>query len=111
MGIFFCCEGKLYKFFKDNNVDTCRKKWYDLLTLSTYNWFWDVYIYHIDLTTLSEEQIVILNDIFDIIKFLNPMAIKILSSEDSTIEKYIFIREKARTCEPWVETRHHLYYA
>ena len=57
------------------------------------------------------EQIVILNDIFDIIKFINPTAIKILLSEDSMIEKYIFVREKARICEPLVETRHHLYYA
>ena len=39
------------------------------------------------------------------------MAIKILLSEDSMIEKYIFICEKARICEPWVEARHHLYYA
>ena len=33
-----------------------------------------------------------------------------LLSADSTVQKYIFIREKARICEPWVETRHHLYY-
>ena len=78
---------------------------------STYNWFWDVYTNYIGLSTLSYEQIVILNDIFDIIKFINPTAITILLSEDSMIEKYIFIREKARLCKPWIETRHHLYYA
>ena len=63
------------------------------------------------LTTLSDEQIVTVNDIFDIIKFIIHTAIKMLLSEDSTIEKCIFIREKVRLCEPWVETRHHLYYA
>ena len=28
-------QGKFYTFFKDKNVDTGRKKWYDLLTPST----------------------------------------------------------------------------
>ena len=51
-----------------------------------------------------------LNDIFDIIKFINPPAIKTLLLVDSTVQKYIFIQEKAKICEPWVETRHHLYY-
>ena len=53
-------QGKFYTFFKDKNTDTGQKKWYDLLTPSTYNWFWNVYTNYIGLTTLSDEQIVIL---------------------------------------------------
>ena len=68
-----------HTFFKDKNVHTGRKKWYDLLAPSTYNWFWDVYTNYIGLTTLSDEQIVTLNDIFDITKFINPTAIKIFT--------------------------------
>ena len=89
-------QGKFYTFFKDKNIDTCRKKWYNLLTPRTYNWFLDVYTNYIGLSTLSDEQIVISNDLFDISKFINPTAIKILLSDESTIEKYIFIREKAK---------------
>ena len=86
-------QDKFYTFFKDKNVDTCQKKWYGLLTPSIYNWFWDVYSNHIGLTTLSDEQIVILNGIFDIIKFINPTVIEILLSKDSTI-KIIFLYMK-----------------
>ena len=32
-----------YVFFKDKIVDTGRKKWLDLLSKSTYEWFWKVY--------------------------------------------------------------------
>ena len=103
-------QGRYYNFFKDKDVEKGRKKWYDLITPATYNWFWDIYTNYVGLSTLSDEQIVLLNDIFDIIKFINPPAIKMLLSVDSTVQKYMFIREKATICEPWVETRHHLYY-
>ena len=85
----FCCIDQA-TIFEDKNVDTGQKKWYDFLTPSTYNWFWDVYSNYIGLTTLSDEHIVKLNDIFDIIKFINPKAIKILLSKDSTIENIYF---------------------
>ena len=94
---------------KDKDVEKGCKKWYDLITPTIYNWFWDVYTNYVGLSTLSDEQDVMPNDIFDFIKFINPPAIKILLSADSTVQKYIFIQEKARICEPWVETRHHLY--
>ena len=103
-------QGQYYNFFKDRDVEKCRKKWYDLITPTIYNLFWDVYANYVGLSTLSDEQNVMLNDIFDIIKFINPPTIKMLLLADSTVQKYIFIREKARIYEPWVETRHHLYF-
>ena len=46
------------------------------------------------MTTLSDEQIVMLNDVFDIIKFTNPTAIKILLSDESTIENtFLYVKK------------------
>ena len=32
-------QGTYYNFFKDKNVDSGRKKWFDLLEYTTYKWF------------------------------------------------------------------------
>ena len=64
-------QGQYYNFFKDKDVEKGCKKWYDLITPTVYNWFWDVYTNYVGLPTLSDEQVVMLNDIFHIIKFIN----------------------------------------
>ena len=103
-------QGQYYNYFKDINVDIGRKKWLDLLTTATYEWFWKVYTNCISLATLSDKDIVMLNDIFGIVTFLHPQAVQILLSDGAMLQKYMFIKEKATKMKFWVESRHHLYY-
>ena len=65
-------QGSYYNFFKDKNVDSGHKKWYDLLGSTTYKWFWDVYTNAINLSTLNDEEIVTMDDIFRIVTFIHP---------------------------------------
>ena len=84
-------QGKYYKFFKDNNVETGQKKWYDLLGKSTYDWFWNVYSNGKPIASLSDEEVVMISDIFDIIKFIHPTAINMLLNDATMIRKHMFI--------------------
>ena len=95
---------------KIKNVDSGCKKWFDLLQYTTYKWFWDVYTSNINLTTLNDEEIVMLDDIFGIVTFIHPRAVQNLLKNPAMLRKFIFIREKAKIRSPWVETRHHLLY-
>ena len=103
-------QGTYYNFFQDKNVDSGHKKWFNLLEYATYKWFWDVYTSNINLTTLNDEEIVMLDDIFGIVTFIHPRAVQNLLKNPTMLRKFIFIREKAKMRSPWVETRHHLYY-
>ena len=55
-------------------------------------------------------DIVILDDIFDIITFIHPSAVQFLLNNDTMLQKYMFIKEKASKRRFWVESRHHLFY-
>ena len=57
------------------NVDSGRKKWLNLIGFTTYKWFWDVYTNMVSLTTLTDEEIVMMDDLFDIVTFIHPSAI------------------------------------
>ena len=103
-------QGKYYEFFKDKNVETGRKKWYDLLGKSTYDWFWNVYSNGKPIASLNDEEVVMLSDIFDIIKFIHPTAINMLLNDATVLRKHMFIIEKANKCKHWIPTRHHLFY-
>ena len=103
-------QGQYYQFFKDKNVDSGRKKWLDLLGITTYKWFWQVYTNTVSLSTLNDEEIVMMNDLFEIVTFIHPPAIRMLLSNTSMLQKFNDIKEKARIKSSWVETRHHLYY-
>ncbi len=59
-------QGQYSQFFKDKRVDSGRKKWQDLLGFATYKWFWDIYTNMISLTTLCDEEIVMMDDLFEI---------------------------------------------
>ena len=103
-------QGQYYNFFMNKDVDTGRKRWLDLLTKTTYDWFWKVYTNLISLATLNDMDIVLLDDIFDIITFIHPPAVQLLLNNDKMLRKYMFIKEKASKSKFWVESRHHLYY-
>ena len=103
-------QGQYYQFFKDKNVDTGRKKWLDLIGYTTYKWFWNVYSNLISLSTLNDEEIVMLDDLFEIVTFVHPPAVQFLLNNPPMLRKFIFIREKAKMKSLWVDTRHHLYY-
>ena len=77
---------------------------------TTYKWFWDVYTNAINLSTQNDEEIVMMDDIFRIMTFIHPRAVKNLLRTPPMLRNFIFIREKAKMRAPWVETRHHLYY-
>ena len=57
-------------------MDSGGKKWFDLIEYTTYKWFWDAYTNNINLTTLNDEEIVILDDIFRIVTFIHPRAVQ-----------------------------------
>ena len=97
-------------FFKDKNVDSGRKKWLDLIGSSMYKWFWNVHSNMVSLTTLSDEEIVMIDDLFEIVTFVHPPAVQFLLNNPPMLRKFIFIREKAKMRSLWVDTRHYLYY-
>ena len=103
-------QGQYYQFFKDKIVDTGRKKWLDLLSMSTYEWFWKVYAGSISITSLQDIDFVTLHDIFEIVSFIHPRAVQILLRNSTMQKKYMFIKEKATNEKSWVETRHSLFY-
>ena len=103
-------QDQYYNYFKDKNVDSGRKKWLDLVSVSTYEWFWKVYTNSISLATLNDKDIVMLDDIFRIVTFLHPPAVRILLSDSTMLQKCMFIKEKATKMKFWVKTRHPLYY-
>ena len=53
-------QGQYYNFFKDKDIEKGCKKWYNLITPTIYNWFWDIYTNYVGLSTLSNEQVVML---------------------------------------------------
>ena len=71
-------QGQYYSFFKDKIVDTGRKKWLDLLSMSMYEWFWKVYAGSISIASLQDIDFVTLHDIFKIVSFIHPWAVHIL---------------------------------
>ena len=68
-------QGQYYNFFRNEDVDSGRKRWLDLLTKTTYDWFWKVYSNFISLATLNDMDIVMLDDIFDVVTFIHLLAV------------------------------------
>ncbi len=61
-------------FSPKDSINIARKKWYDVLG-QDYEFFWEVYTHIIDIDTLSNYDIVKLDDLLDIIWFINPMGL------------------------------------
>ena len=63
---------KYTKFFsKNDSILEAQKKWYNFI-LKDYNYFWDVYSNKINYQTLTGLEIVKLQDLYDIVYFINP---------------------------------------
>ena len=71
-------QDQYYNYFRNKNVDSGCKRWLDILTKTTYDWFRKVYSNFISLATLNDMDIVMLDDIFDIITFIDPLAVQLL---------------------------------
>ena len=97
-------QGKYYNYFKDKDVDSGRKKWFNLLGITTYKWFWDVYTDLVRLSTLNDEEIILMDDIFEMVTFIHPSAVRSLLNNPPMLQKYIFIHKKAQIQSPWMET-------
>ena len=59
-------------FSPDDPIDIARKKWYDYLGYD-YTFFWDVYSNGLGMSTLSIYDITKINDLIEIIWFINPI--------------------------------------
>ena len=66
-------------FSKNDQISTARKKWHDFIH-KDYEFFWDVLSNHIDYRTLTDQETVNLQDIYEIIYFINPDGINMAST-------------------------------
>ena len=104
-------NGRWFKFLdKHDPIEIARAKWLALLGRD-YDWFWDVYSENISYYDLDEKDYVELYDLYEIVKFINPEAIKLMSKNERALRCHIMIRENATECLQKVSTRHHLFYA
>ena len=85
-------------FSKNDPVSTARKKWHDFIH-KDYDFFWNVLSNHIDYRTLTDQEIVNLQDVHEIIYFINPDGINTVLNDHKTnsilnflYSKYIKIR-------------------
>ena len=79
-----CSISKHTKFFsRDDSLPVARKKWHDYI-LRDYNYFWDFYSHKINFRTLSDLEIVKLQDIYEIIYFMNPEGIHAILGNPET---------------------------
>ena len=70
-----------------------QKKWHDFI-LQDYNYFWGVYSNKINNQTLTDPEIVKLQDIYDIVYFINSNGIQTLLNTPDThaIINYVYQR-------------------
>ena len=98
------------KFFsKNDSLLEARKKWYDFI-LQDYNYFWDVYSNKINYRTLTDPEIVKLQDIYDIVYFINPDGIRTLLNTPDTHAIVNYVYQRFIKVKNWVPTRHYSYY-
>ena len=101
---------KYTKFFsKNDSLLEARKKWYDFI-LQDYNYFWDVYSNKINYRTLTDPEIVKLQDIYDIVYFINPDGIRTLLNTPDTHAIVNYVYQRFIKVKNWVPTRHYSYY-
>ena len=98
------------KFFSENDsLFVARKKWHDFI-LDDYNYFWDVYLYKINYRTLIDTDIVRLQDLYNIIYFINPDGIRTLLNTPNTHLIINNVYQRYLKIKNWVPTRHYTYY-
>ena len=105
-----CSISKHTKFFsRDDSLPVARKKWHDYI-LYDYNYFWDVYSHKINFRVLSDSEIVKLQDIYEIIYFINPEGIRAILGNPETNALVCYIYQRFLKVKNWVTTRHYSYY-
>ena len=77
----------------------------------TIYWFWQVYILYFESSTLSIKECVLLDDLYDIISFIHPNAIKMIHSDQELKQIYIQSNTISNKEMYWMTTRHDLLYA
>jgi len=96
-------------FSPDDSINIARKKWYDYLD-NDYAFFWDVYSNKLDISNLSIYDITKLNDLNEIIWFINPTGMQYLTETPEIYDTMKSIHRRAKSVENWVHSRHKSYY-
>ena len=98
------------KIFSENDsLLVARKKWHDFI-LQDYDYFWDVYSYKINYRNLTDAEIVKLQDLYDIVYFINPEGIRTLLNTPDTHSIINYIYQRYIKVKNWVPSRHYTYY-
>ena len=97
---------KYYNFFSP--YDIACKKWKDFIG-DDYAYFWDSFISN-DFESLNDQDFVKLDNLFEIIKFINPGGIQRFLKNCGFYDKTIFVEKRAKVIEHWVLPHHKSYY-
>ena len=96
-------------FSRNDTLPVARKKWLDYIS-EDYNFFWDVYAQKINYRTLNDLDIVKLQDIYDIVYFINPQGIRTILENSHSYQIVNHIYQKFLKIKNWVPSRHYSYY-
>ena len=86
-----------------------RKKWYDYIH-DDYHFVWDVYSNKINYRALPDTDIVKLQDLYDIIYFINPEGVGTLLNTPDTHSIINYVYQRYIKIKNWVPSRHYSYY-
>ena len=99
-----------FKFFdKNDNITVARKKWLDFLG-PDYYYFWDVVSNKIKLHKINEVDIVKLDEMMDIIMFINPEGLNTMLHFKEAYNRVLYIKLRSKEVKYWVPTRPRTFY-
>ena len=96
-------------FNKHNSLPVARKKWYDYIS-EDYSFFWDIFSQIVNCCTLSDIEIIKLQDIYEIVYFINPQGIRTILENPEPYQIVDFVYQKFLKIKNWVTSRHYSYY-
>ena len=85
-----------------------KKKWKDFIG-DDYAYFWDSFISN-DFESLNDQDFVKLDDLFEIIKFINPEEIRLFLKNCEFYDKIIFVKKRTKVIKHCVLFCHKSYY-
>ena len=97
-------------FSPKDSINIARKIWYDYLG-TDYKFFWDVYSNMIHMTKLSIYNITKLNDVKEIIWFINPIGMQYLVQTPKIYDKMMFVHQRACSVGSWIHSMPKSFYA
>ena len=100
-----------YKIFfsEDDSLSVARKKWLTFLN-EDYEFFWDAFSGRLPLYQLSDYDVVKLQDLLEIIWFINPKGVQKLLSTIRGIRDVQYVHQKSSAMKYYVHSRHKGYY-